>query len=102
MIKKRARKHFPLDFYGDDKGWRFIIRAYIETEVLEALRWRDYISVHREDFNLFELAVETFPYTKDDVTSIAQIQFREGARIKMMGPVVEVRMLNQLYQWIKK
>ncbi|MDD1780123.1 hypothetical protein LRP49_02820 [Enterovibrio sp. ZSDZ35] len=98
-IKKRIRKFFPLDFYGEDRGWRFVIRAHNTTEVLDALMWRSYLSVRRQDFNLLHLAVETFSYENDySEGRIAEVS-SHGAmmRVKMLGPVVNVSALNKAY-----
>ncbi|PKF49097.1 hypothetical protein AT251_21400 [Enterovibrio nigricans] len=98
-INKRIRKFFPLDFYGEDRGWRFVIRAHNTSEVLDALMWRSYLSVRRQDFNLLHLAVETFSYENDySEGRIAEVS-SHGAlmRVKMLGPVVNVRALNQAY-----
>ncbi|MGL5290778.1 MAG: hypothetical protein ACRC9T_02460 [Vibrionaceae bacterium] len=95
-MKKNLDKHFPLDFYGEDRGWRFIIRANEPSEVLDALRWRAYISIYRHEFNLLHLAVDKFSYTGVQTAKSSGI---EGytLRVKMLGPVVEVSTLNQLY-----
>ncbi|WP_325894886.1 hypothetical protein [Grimontia sp. NTOU-MAR1] len=97
---KRIRKFFPLDFYGEDRGWRFVIRAYDAAEVFDALMWRSYLSVRRQDFNLLHLAIETFQYVSDySEGRIAEVAGSHGAlmRVKMLGPVVEVSALNQAY-----
>ncbi|WP_028023943.1 hypothetical protein [Enterovibrio calviensis] len=98
--KKRIRKFFPLDFYGADRGWRFVIRAYSTSEVFDALMWRSYLSVRRKDFNLLHLAIETFSYESDySEGHVAEISGSHGAlmRVKMLGPVVEVNALNNAY-----
>ncbi|SKA61066.1 hypothetical protein [Enterovibrio nigricans] len=61
--------------------------------------WRSYLSVRRQDFNLLHLAVETFSYENDySEGRIAEVS-SHGAlmRVKMLGPVVNVRALNQAY-----
>ncbi|MEZ8142959.1 hypothetical protein A1OO_12340 [Enterovibrio norvegicus FF-33] len=98
--RKRIRKFFPLDFYGADRGWRFVIRAYNTSEVFDALMWRSYLSVRRQDFNLLRLAVETFSYVSDySEGHVAEISGSHGTlmRVKMLGPVVEVGALNKAY-----
>lgn len=97
---KRLRKFFPLDFYGEDRGWRFVIRAYNATEVFDALMWRSYLSVRRQDFNLLHLAIETFQYESDySEGRFAEVAGSHGTlmRVKMLGPVVEVEALNKAY-----
>lgn len=97
---KRVRKFFPLDFYGEDRGWRFVIRAYNTAEVFDALMWRSYLSVRRQDFNLLHLAIETFSYESDYCEGrVAEVTGTRGTlmRVKMLGPVVEVGALNRAY-----
>lgn len=99
-INKRIRKLFPLDFYGEDRGWRFVIRAYNTAEVFDALMWRSFLSVRRQELNLLHLAIETFPYQSDySEGRVAEISGSHGAlmRVKMLGPVVEVSALNKAY-----
>lgn len=98
---KRIRKFFPLDFYGEDRSWRFVIRAYNTAEVFDALMWRSYLSVRRQDFNLLHLAIETFQYVSDYSDGrAAEISGSRGTlmRVKMLGPVVEVSALNKAYR----
>ncbi|AMG29349.1 hypothetical protein AL542_02640 [Grimontia hollisae] len=98
---KRIRKFFPLDFYGEDRSWRFVIRAYNAAEVFDALMWRSYLSVRRQDFNLLHLAIETFQYVSDYSDGrAAEISGSRGTlmRVKMLGPVVEVSALNKAYR----
>lgn len=98
-IKKKVKKLFPLDFYGEDRSWRFVIRANNTTEVFDALMWRSYLSLRRQDFNLLHLAIGTFPYECDQSKgAIAKFLGAHGCmmRVKMLGPVVEVSALNRI------
>ena len=96
-MKKRIEKYFPMDFYGDFRGWRFIVRAEHADEVVAALMWRAYICVHRKEFNLFEIATETFPYQYNYYAHECYIE-NTSTHIKMLGPIVSVRKLNQMMQ----
>ena len=60
LNKRKIRKIFPLDFFGEDGSWRFIIRAESPDEVIDAMYWRAYISCHRKDFDLLHLATDKF------------------------------------------
>ncbi len=98
-MTKRFKKCFPIDFYGEDKTWRFAIRARNANEVFDALMWRSYLSVRRDEFNLLHLAVKLFSYEcNQSESSIAQYSSVYGCslRVKMMGPVVEVATLNKI------
>lgn len=100
-MKKRINKLFPLDFYGDQNGWHFIIRATKASQVFDALWWRAYICVHRKNVNLFKIACETFSYNPD-INSEAEHSKDFSARISMLGPIVEVEKLNNTNPFINK
>ena len=96
---KRFKKCYPIDFYGEDKSWKFAIRAKNANEVFDALMWRSYLSLRRDEFNLLHLAVKLFSYEcNPSEGSIAQYSSMYGCslRVKMMGPVVEVAALNKI------
>lgn len=98
--KKKVKKLFPIDFYGEDGVWKFVIRANNTTEVFDALMWRSYLSLRREEYNLLHLAVEMFPYECDSSNGpIAEFSGAYGClmRVKMLGPIVEVSTLNKAY-----
>lgn len=98
---KQLKKNFPLDFYGEDKAWRFAVRACNQSEVVDALMWCSYLSLRREEINLLHLAVRLFPYECDSSKeSISKFSGAYGClmRVKMMGPVVEVSKLNEIYR----
>ena len=62
LSKRKIKNTFPLDFYGEDGSWRFIIRAENPGEVLDAMYWRAYISCHRKEFDLLHVATDKFNY----------------------------------------
>lgn len=90
-----------MDFYGEDRGWRFVVRAHQASEVFAAMMWRARLSMKREQFNLLHLAVEMFPYHTDyGAGNSAEVAGSSGAvmREKIMGPVVPVSALVALYE----
>ncbi|WP_261858657.1 hypothetical protein [Photobacterium sanguinicancri] len=92
LSKRKIKKIFPLDFYGEDSGWRFIIRAQTPDEVLEAMYWRAYISCHRKNVDLLHLATDKFNYRYNYSTGeTSDLHFGGGnapIRVNMMGPIV--------------
>lgn len=99
-ISKKIRKLFPLDFYGENNSWQFIIRANTAKEVLDALMWRSFLSIRRKECNLLRIAVTTFPYESDFSKGVAaDYQGNHGCmmKVKMLGPIVEVSALNRTY-----
>lgn len=98
---KHSKKCFPLDFYGENKIWRFAVRANNRAEVFDALMWCSYLTLRRNEFNLLHLAIQLFPYECDATEeSIYKFSGAYGClmRVKMMGPVVEVAQLNAIYR----
>ena len=95
MLSKRKIKNlFPLDFYGEEGTWRFIIRAEHPGEVLDAMYWRAYISCHRKEFDLLHMATDKFNY-KYNYSSSETSEIHYGTcgspmRINMMGPIVPI------------
>ena len=93
LLKKiKVRKVFPLDFYGEDGSWRFIIRAELPEEIIDAMYWRAYISCHRKDFDLLHMACDKFNYKYNYSSSdSSEIHYGLGGtplRVNMMGPIV--------------
>jgi hypothetical protein len=94
LSKRKIKNTFPLDFYGEDGSWRFIIRAENPGEVLDAMYWRAYISCHRKEFDLLHVATDKFNY-KYNYSSVdaADLHYGTGGspmRINMMGPIVPI------------
>ncbi|WP_318421988.1 hypothetical protein [Photobacterium leiognathi] len=92
MKKRKIRKIFPLDFYGEDGSWRFIIRAEHPEEIIDAMYWRAYISCHRKDFDLLHMASDKFNYKYNYSSSdSSELHYGLGGtplRVNMMGPIV--------------
>ncbi|WP_305814924.1 hypothetical protein [Photobacterium leiognathi] len=92
MKKRKIRKIFPLDFYGGDGSWRFIIRAEQPEEIIDAMYWRAYISCHRKDFDLLHMASDKFNYKYNYSSSdFSELHYGLGGtplRVNMMGPIV--------------
>lgn len=92
LKKRKVRKIFPLDFYGEDGSWRFIIRAEQPEEIIDAMYWRAYISCHRKDFDLLHMACDKFNYKYNYSSSdSSEIHYGLGGtplRVNMMGPIV--------------
>lgn len=95
MFSKRKTKNvFPLDFYGEEGSWRFIIRAEHPREVLDAMYWRAYISCHRKDFDLLHMATAKFNYkynySASDGSELHYASGSDALRVNMMGPIVPI------------
>ncbi len=92
LKKRKIRKIFPLDFYGEDGSWRFIIRAEHPEEIIDAMYWRAYISCHRKDFDLLHMASDKFNYKYNYSSSdSSELHYGLGGtplRVNMMGPIV--------------
>ncbi len=92
LKKRKIRKIFPLDFYGEDGSWRFIIRAEQPEEIIDAMYWRAYISCHRKDFDLLHMASDKFNYRYNYSSSdSSELHYGLGGtplRVNMMGPIV--------------
>ncbi|KDM89684.1 hypothetical protein [Photobacterium galatheae] len=97
LSKRKIKQIFPLDFYGEDGSWRFILRAYRPEEVLDAMYWRAYISCHRKEFDLLHLATDKFNYkynySASDVSELHLGAVGSPMRVNMMGPIVSVSTL---------
>ncbi|OAN11702.1 hypothetical protein A3K86_19780 [Photobacterium jeanii] len=92
--RRKIKKIFPLDFYGEESGWRFIIRAQEPSEVLDAMYWRAYITCHRKKVDLIHLATDKFNYRYNYSTGeTSDMHFAGGTapiRVNMMGPIVPI------------
>lgn len=97
MIKRKNNTLFPYDFYSGHKGWRFAVRAMDKTEVIDAMFWLSFLTLHREKINLLLLSSDKFHYHIDHTNcSSTDICLHKGARmdVKMVGPIIEVKTLN--------
>ncbi|KLU99931.1 hypothetical protein ACFFLZ_00835 [Photobacterium aphoticum] len=95
MFNRRKRQRtFPLDFYGEEGSWRFIIRAEKPSEVLDAMYWRAYISCHRKDFDLLHMATDKFNYkynySSAEASDLHYATAGAPLRVNMMGPIVPI------------
>ena len=92
LKKRKIRKIFPLDFYGEDGSWRFIIRAEQPEEIIDAMYWRAYISCHRKDFDLLHMASDKFNYKYNYSSSdSSELHYGLGGaplRVNRRGPIV--------------
>ncbi|WP_087024910.1 hypothetical protein [Thaumasiovibrio subtropicus] len=93
-MRKKVKRLFPIDYYGQDGRWQFAVRAEKPDEVLDAKYWQSEISCNRDKYDLLRIAVARFTY---------QVGYQgedsyEDLRVKMMGPVVTVAKLNALYK----
>ncbi len=92
LNNKKIQKHFPLDFYGEEGSWRFIIRAEKPNEIVDAMYWRSYVSCHRKDFDLLRMAVDKFNYKYNySASDSSELHYGLGGapmRVNMMGPIV--------------
>jgi len=94
LSKRKIKNTFPLDFYGEDGSWRFIIRAEHPGEVLDAMYWRAYVSCHRKEFDLLHVATDKFNYkynySSGDVSDLHYGSGGSPLRVNMMGPIVPI------------
>ncbi|WP_211315288.1 hypothetical protein [Photobacterium lipolyticum] len=97
LSKRKIKKIFPLDFYGEDGSWRFIIRAEQPGEIIDAMYWRAYISCHRKDFDLLHIATDKFNYKYNYSSSdSSELHYGLGGapmRVNMMGPIVPISVI---------
>ncbi|MGF1683881.1 hypothetical protein [Photobacterium minamisatsumaniensis] len=95
--KRKIKNTFPLDFYGEDGSWRFIIRAEQPSEILDAMYWRAHISCHRKEFDLLHMATDKFNYKYNYSSSdSSELHYAAGSdplRVNMMGPIVPISVL---------
>lgn len=86
-----------MDFYGQDKEWRFIVRAHSASEVFAALYWQSRLSVRRAEFNLLHLADEMFTY--QSARSLEDMGCtQQRVQISVRGPIVSVKTLEEHYK----
>lgn len=99
--KRKIKKIFPLDFYGEDGSWRFIIRAEVPSEIIDAMYWCAYISCHRKDFDLLHMACDKFNYKYNYSSSDAsELHYGLGGsplRVNMMGPIVLMSTIKEKF-----
>ncbi|SIO34349.1 hypothetical protein [Salinivibrio sp. ES.052] len=97
--KKKFKRYFPMDFYGDGEGWRFAVRAESPMQVLAAKIWVSCLCVRRREFRIVDLAIESFHYMdgNDNQISLIDVDLGTRARIRRQGQVVTVDALNQRY-----
>ncbi|EAS45717.1 hypothetical protein [Photobacterium profundum] len=97
LNKRKIKKIFPLDFFGEDGSWRFIVRAESPDEIIDAMYWRAYISCHRKDFDLLHLATDKFNYkyhySSSDSSELHYGLGGEPMRVNMMGPIVPISVI---------
>ncbi|CEO41323.1 hypothetical protein [Photobacterium kishitanii] len=102
MLKRRKKKnHFPVDFYGEEGSWRFVIRAMRQNEIIDAMYWCAYISCHRKDFDLLHIASDRFDCRYNYSTS-DQLDLQFGLsstplKVTMMGPIVLVSTIKERF-----
>ena len=101
MNKRQRKKVFPLDFFGEDGSWRFIIRAEQPNEIIDAMYWRAYISCHRKDFDLLHMSCDKFNYKYNYSSSdSSELHYGLGSaplRVNMMGPIVLMSTISAKY-----
>ncbi|WBA16626.1 hypothetical protein [Salinivibrio proteolyticus] len=97
--KKRIKRHFPMDFYGDGEGWRFAVRAETPQQVLAAKCWVALLSARRREFRIVDLAIECFTYVGSADEGAGHIGADYGTRVsvKRQGQVITVDALTQRY-----
>lgn len=96
-MRKNKQNNFPYDFYSEHKGWRFAVRAMCKSEIIDAMCWLSFLTLYREQINLLVLSSDRFHYDMTYTESqSAEICMGAGARmhVKMVGPIVEVSVLN--------
>ncbi|MEC6815286.1 hypothetical protein [Photobacterium toruni] len=100
MFKRRKKKNqFPVDFYGEEGSWRFVIRAMRQDEIIDAMYWCAHISCHRKDFDLLHIASDKFDCRYNYSTAdLSDLQFGFSGtplKVTMMGPIVLMSTINE-------
>lgn len=93
LFKRRKKKNqFPVDFYGEEGSWRFVIRAMCQDEIIDAMYWCAHISCHRKEFDLLHIASDKFDCRYNYSTAdLSDLQFGLSGtplNVTMMGPIV--------------
>ncbi|WP_413113342.1 hypothetical protein [Thaumasiovibrio sp. DFM-14] len=96
-MRKKIKRLFPIDYYGEDGRWQFAVRAEVPEEVISAKAWQAEISCHREKYDLVRLATERFSYQYECRPEKSPTTMF----IKMTGHVVTVSALNHHYGSLK-
>lgn len=102
MLKRRKKKNlFPVDFYGEEGSWRFVIRATRQDEIIDAMYWCAHISCHRKDFDLLHIATDKFDcrynYSTSDPSDLQFGLSGTPLKVTMMGPIVLVSRIKERF-----
>ena len=99
--RKKKRNQFPVDFYGEEGSWRFVIRAMCQAEIIDAMYWRAHISCHRKDFDLLHIASDKFDCRYNYSTAdLSDLQFGLSGtplKVTMMGPIVLMSTIKERF-----
>ncbi|OOE59396.1 hypothetical protein BZG13_03285 [Salinivibrio sp. ML323] len=97
--KKKFKRHFPMDFYGESEGWQFAVRALSPAQVLSAKRWVARLNCRRRDFRLVDLAIDCFHFVSggDEQMRFTGVDLGTKVSIRRQGQIVTVDALNHRY-----
>ncbi|PSU26890.1 hypothetical protein C9J21_00485 [Photobacterium phosphoreum] len=99
FYRRKKKNQFPVDFYGEEGSWRFVIRAMCQNEIIDAMYWCAHISCHRKDFDLLHIASDKFDCRYNYSTAdLSDLQFGLSGtplKVTMMGPIVLMSTIKQ-------
>lgn len=105
LKRRKKKKQFPLDFYGEEGSWRFVIRATCQDEVIDAMYWCAHISCHRKDFDLLHIASGKFDcrynYSTSDPSDLQLGLSGTPLKVTMMGPIVLISTIKERFTYIE-
>ncbi|WP_231730613.1 hypothetical protein [Photobacterium aquimaris] len=102
MLRRRKKKNqFPVDFYGEEGSWRFVIRAMRQDEIIDAMYWCAHISCHRKDYDLLHMASDKFDcrynYSTSDPSDLQFGLSGTPLKVTMMGPIVLISTIKERF-----
>ena len=105
LRRRKKKKQFPIDFYGEEGSWRFVIRATCQDEVIDAMYWCAHISCHRKDFDLLHIASGKFDcrynYSTSDPSDLQLGLSGTPLKVTMMGPIVLISTIKERFTYIE-
>ncbi|WP_235859621.1 MULTISPECIES: hypothetical protein [Photobacterium] len=102
MLRRRKKNNqFPVDFYGEEGSWRFVIRAMRQDEIIDAMYWCAHISCHRKDYDLLHMASDKFDcrynYSTSDPSDLQFGLSGTPLKVTMMGPIVLLSTIKERF-----
>ena len=101
FYRRKKKNQFPVDFYGEEGSWRFVIRAMCQNEIIDAMYWCAHISCHRKDFDLLHIASDKFDcrynYSTAGLSDLQSGLSGTPLKVTMMGPIVLMSTIKQYF-----